>query len=384
MIAVIADDFTGAAEIGGLGLRYGLNVRIETDVTEIENVDLLIIATDTRSMDSKSAAQEVAKITAKLELLNPQLIYKKIDSVLRGFIISELESIMNVIGVEQLVLVSANPSMGRIIKDKTYFINGESLHRTGFSNDPDFPIKTSNVLELLGISSMHTSVANVRDDKISEGIVVAEAENEDDLKNWSCRLKDNFIHAGAAGYFVALLEQLGYKSKMNGKPDINIEDKKSIYVCGSAIDSSRNAIDAIKNHGEYVCEIPEDIIYQHGDHQSNMEKWIERIEDSLAEHNRVVVAVNRPLIKEKEIASSLRQYTAEAVSTILKRQNIDELMIEGGATAYSIIQRCDYREFDPVLELSHGVLRMQVIGKEDIHITLKPGSYKWPSVIWNF
>jgi hypothetical protein len=31
MIAVIADDFTGAAEICGIGLRHGLNVILETE-----------------------------------------------------------------------------------------------------------------------------------------------------------------------------------------------------------------------------------------------------------------------------------------------------------------------------------------------------------------
>ncbi|MDX1701063.1 MAG: four-carbon acid sugar kinase family protein, partial [Melioribacteraceae bacterium] len=365
-------------------LRYGLNVRIETDVIEVENVDLLVIATDTRSMDSKSAAQVVTDIMLKLIEINPQVIYKKIDSVLRGFIIAELESFINVIGGSQIVLVSANPSMGRIIKDKTYYINEVPLHRTGFSNDPDFPVKTSNVLELLGPSSLNTSIANVSEDKISEGIVIAEAENEEDLRNWARSLKNNFLHAGAAGYFVALLEQLGYKSTIDKKPVINIEDKKCIYVCGSAIDSSRLAVNEVKKSGPFVCEMPEEIIFQSGDHANNMEKWFNEIEKVLEEHDRVIVAVNRSLIKEEGMAASLRKHTAEAVCMILKKHIVDELMIEGGATAYSIIQKCEYHKFDPVQELSHGVLRMGVIGKEDFHITLKPGSYKWPGLIWDF
>ena len=46
MIAVIADDFTGAAEIGGLGLLYGYKTAIVTEVKALENIDLLIIATE--------------------------------------------------------------------------------------------------------------------------------------------------------------------------------------------------------------------------------------------------------------------------------------------------------------------------------------------------
>ena len=55
MIVVIADDFTGAAEIAGLGLRYGLNVVIKLELTTDINTDLLIIATDSRSMNKENS-----------------------------------------------------------------------------------------------------------------------------------------------------------------------------------------------------------------------------------------------------------------------------------------------------------------------------------------
>ena len=58
MIAVIADDFTGAAEIGGLGLLYGYKTAIVTKVNALENIDLLIIATEMRAFDSEKAVQE--------------------------------------------------------------------------------------------------------------------------------------------------------------------------------------------------------------------------------------------------------------------------------------------------------------------------------------
>ena len=47
MIAVIADDFTGAAEIGGIGLRRRLKTVIETDLVQPEDADLLIENTET-------------------------------------------------------------------------------------------------------------------------------------------------------------------------------------------------------------------------------------------------------------------------------------------------------------------------------------------------
>jgi uncharacterized protein YgbK (DUF1537 family) len=62
---------------------------------------------------------------------------------------------------------------------------------------------------------------------------------------------------------------------------------------------------------------------------------------------------------------------------------IEELLIEGGATAYSIIKKINYRSFIPTEELQPGVVRMRVEGTEDLHLTIKPGSYHWPAE-WNF
>ena len=44
MIVVIADDLTGAAELGGLALRYGLATEITTTVNATSTAELLIIA----------------------------------------------------------------------------------------------------------------------------------------------------------------------------------------------------------------------------------------------------------------------------------------------------------------------------------------------------
>ena len=46
MIAVIADDFTGAAEIAGIGLRYGLTIQLAMPGVSYDNAELFIVSTD--------------------------------------------------------------------------------------------------------------------------------------------------------------------------------------------------------------------------------------------------------------------------------------------------------------------------------------------------
>jgi uncharacterized protein YgbK (DUF1537 family) len=92
MIAVIADDLTGAAELAGIGLNFQLRTEIRYRCRCASTADLLIIATDTRSLPVAEAKQVIADLPASLMQLNPRLIFKKIDSVLRGHVLDEVQS----------------------------------------------------------------------------------------------------------------------------------------------------------------------------------------------------------------------------------------------------------------------------------------------------
>src|SRR5687768_13217497 len=149
MVAVIADDFTGAAELGGVGLRYGLSVEVSTEVNATTNAQLLVIDADTRSIKKEEAVKKIETITENLLRLQPQWIYKKTDSVLRGHIAAELEVQMKVSGKQTTLLVPANPNLARTIKNGTYFFNDQPIHQSSFSTDPEFAVTNSNIQEML-------------------------------------------------------------------------------------------------------------------------------------------------------------------------------------------------------------------------------------------
>jgi hypothetical protein len=68
---------------------------------------------------------------------------------------------------------------------------------------------------------------------------------------------------------------------------------------------------------------------------------------------------------------------------VLRKATVKEVLIEGGSTAYSIVQKIGWQSFIPTEELEQGIVRMQVKEMTDLHLTIKPGSYEWP-VEWNF
>lgn len=51
------------------------------------------------------------------------------------------------------LLVPANPSRGRIIRDGRYFVDGIPLNEPAFARDPEHPPRSSSVAEMLGDAS---------------------------------------------------------------------------------------------------------------------------------------------------------------------------------------------------------------------------------------
>jgi uncharacterized protein YgbK (DUF1537 family) len=138
MIGVLADDLTGAAEIGAIGVRHGLSaeLRLRTD-TDGSFPELLCLDTDSRSCNPIEAAARAAQAAKSLTAASPRLIYKKVDSVLRGNVIAEIEAIMNALGLRLALVAPANPSVGRTIRDGRYFIKGQPISETDFARDPE-------------------------------------------------------------------------------------------------------------------------------------------------------------------------------------------------------------------------------------------------------
>src|SRR5688572_5722033 len=113
MIAVIADDLTGAAELAGIGLRYGLRAEVVTELTRETDADLLVVSMDSRSMDKQDAVRKASETTAAIAGLHPEMIFKKVDSALRGYVAEEIAAHLNILHLQKALLVPANPVLGR-------------------------------------------------------------------------------------------------------------------------------------------------------------------------------------------------------------------------------------------------------------------------------
>jgi len=385
VIVVIADDLTGAAELGGIGLRYQLKVEINTQVNPLSNADLLIIATDTRSLKKEEAIAEMRRITREVAELKPTLIYKKVDSVLRGHLVAELRAHTDVLGLQGSLLVAANPALNRLIKDGEYTVNNQPLHQTAFANDPDFPVNTSSVKDILFNEEVAVSVLKKEQALPPSGITVAEVHHEDDLAIWAKKSSGQpLLLAGGSGFFSAILRGLGYQE---AKPDIDITKEirgHSLLVCGTAFKKSQDAIRDLHSNGGWVSYMPQGILHDAGDAENLYADWCGEIIALMVSFDKAIIAVDTNLMMDIPVApGAIRRKISRVVKDIIEQTKVVELLIEGGSTAFAILQGLGFAGFYPVEELAPGVIRMRVEGADGMYLTIKPGSYNWPQSIQN-
>ncbi|WJH37516.1 four-carbon acid sugar kinase family protein [Paenibacillus sp. CC-CFT747] len=83
------------------------------------------------------------------------LLYKKLDSALRGNPGSECEAILEVTGAELCIVAPAVPRLRRTTSSGVQRIDGIPVHETEMGRDPMNPVLTSEVAAVLAQSSRY-------------------------------------------------------------------------------------------------------------------------------------------------------------------------------------------------------------------------------------
>ncbi|MEO6434507.1 MAG: four-carbon acid sugar kinase family protein [Tepidisphaeraceae bacterium] len=372
-VLVIADDLTGAAEIAGIATRHGLPTRLvrEKPATPLP-LGLTVLDTDTRLLPPHEATRAVRGFIDDLRADEFDLVFKKTDSALRGPILAEVEAIMDSLGHRSAILVPQNPSRGRTIVGGQYHIDGIPLDQTSFAQDPHHPARTANVLELLGPSPTRT-VRCLEPHEVAppDGIVIAAARTIDDVRRSACLFaaesSTGVLPAGGGDFFQSILESRGLRA---ARPFITqLTGKRRLFVCGSASRDSLKLIARADRADIPICAMPDDL-----------DTWHDQVLTSLETANAAVVFVGRPLDRSPGASQRIESALAQVVARVLDRQPIEQLFLEGGATASSVSRRMGWQTLEICGELSPGVVQMRATDGQTI--TVKPGSYPWPETVW--
>lgn len=335
--------------MAGIAHRLGLRVMLTLDTDVNPDTDVLVIATDTRSMNEPEAVAESARVAAALESI-PGLrhIFKKTDSALRGHVTAELRAIIDNTRYNRALYLPANPSKGRTISGGVYYIGGRPIHETDFSFDPEFPAFSSRL-----------------DERFSADFDLScpDAVNDADIESAVASATDDTLLAGAADLFTAFLHRYcATKDAPRVKPEIDLTD--AIIVCGS---TQSKPIDC----GIDTAFMPTSVY----DGEATGHSWAEAIGPTYGDSHKIILAIADRHRTGHDTAVWLRETMAETVADLFAIHSPKEMIIEGGATAYAILRHLDCHAFTVTHEIAPGVVRMQA--PNQTYVSMKPGSYPW-------
>ncbi len=166
-IVIITDDFTSAMDNGAGFSEKGLKTVVITDIYHIEkvlnNIDVLVIDTESRLNKKEDAFQKVMKVGKILNNYKIDYIYKTIDSTLRGNIGAEIEALMNVTRRDLCFVAPAYPTNGRTTVGGMQFYHWVPLENTEFSQDPITPVSQSFIPDIISLQTRKkVGVINLR------------------------------------------------------------------------------------------------------------------------------------------------------------------------------------------------------------------------------
>ena len=386
MIVVIADDLAGAAEMGGMAWRHGLTAEVQLELDASTDVDLIVVDTDTRSCTAEEAARRVASVAELCRERAIKRVYKKVDSVLRGQVAAELTAWLETSGQSRILLVPANPGLGRVLSGGRYYVKGIPLHETDFAKDPEYPATTSDVLDLLAPADpWPVQILRPGETMPNRGIVVGEATDQADLVAWAATLDDSTLSAGASEFFGAFLRACGFR--LAERPPIEIEatqQTSDLCVCGSTSSYSRSLCERYESQGIPILRMPPGLFGVGPLVTRLVQDWADAAVSALESHPRVMVAIDRPLCRDPGMPQILSSHLGAVVEQILSRHSVGRLYVEGGATAAALVRQLGWKCLRVRWEWATGVVSMQTKGQAHPLLTMKPGSYAWPDEILAF
>jgi len=152
----LADDLSGALDAAAAFHHAGRRVTIalSTDTwPEAGPDDVVGFTTETRNAPPEAAARAVMRAIERGRERGGRLLYKKIDSTLRGPVAAEVAALMAALPEVRVLFAPANPRVERSVRDGRLLVRGVPVAETEFGRDPVCPVRESSIRALLGVTA---------------------------------------------------------------------------------------------------------------------------------------------------------------------------------------------------------------------------------------
>jgi uncharacterized protein YgbK (DUF1537 family) len=335
---LIADDLTGACDAGALFAGGGrVGVFIDADVGPDWGV--AAVDTETRALGPAAARERVRGAAGRLAgRIGTGLLFKKIDSTLRGAVGAELDELLAATGRPGALVCPAFPAQGRTVREGILRVGGLPAHASAIGRDPSFAGDTSEVAAVLRrgagrpvvalpLARMRGGAEALRRALAAEpgALVVADAESDADLDALAgaALAVPGLVLAGSAGLARAAASRLG----LAGPPAPLPEGRAWLVVAGSLHPASRAQLRALEAAGVAGAIVEE-----------GAEPDIRALIARLAEGRPAVLSTREAADAAPQARSRMAACLAAAAARLLARARPDCVAVTGGDTAHALMR----------------------------------------------
>jgi DNA-directed RNA polymerase subunit K/omega len=370
-IIVLADDSSGACEMAGIALRFGMQAEVQQSFNPGSDAAVIVYNSDTRSRGLPEARHRLRAFCQQLLKQGTKFyLFKKIDSVLRGHIVEEARILQQALALEQAFLLPANPSKGRIIQNRNYLINGQLLHETPFRHDPDFPRAHAYLPYLLGGCQ---DIAHLEEGERPHqpGLFTMDVTRVSTLQGY-LDPQAGHLYCGAADAFQAFLKKLG-RAPLAPNPQVKYLTANYFVVVGGSTFQAPNQT-LLDRHRDLPrlmlpANLPEDA-----------PSWQAQALALFEQHRCLFIGAPETISPSPGTARQIETMLAQTVALLLSHTEGKRahLLATGGATAAAVLQELGSPPLRARQELAPGVVVLETA--RGLQLTIKPGSYAWPDI----
>ena len=364
-VAIVADDLTGANDVGAEFGRVGLDVDTILDIDELKSITddedekIISIDTETRDLTAQKAKEKVRRVTNELAKLSYSRIFQKIDSAFRGNVAVEIEVLLKTLKLNSAFIVPAIPTLGRITVGGYQLLNGQPIEKLKAATESHIPtlLKKTSRLKIGHLSLSHVikgqraiQVELRRLIKEKNRLILIDAADCDDLdaigrvlvKHWPGNLV-----VGSVGIACGLAGSLGVKKQQKRK---RVKRKGNVLVVvGTPHQVTRLQV-------KKLIKSKAATVYNGKAKNANI-----LLHDPVKSASR-----------DKQISTRL----SKQVRKIIAEGDIGSLVLTGGDTAYKVLKELGARGIRIEAILSDAIIAGTVIGGncEGLAVVTKGGS----------
>lgn len=416
MIGIIADDITGANDIGIMFAKanrmthvYPMEAWAGVGVSNVNKPqpDVLVIDTHSRLDSPEEAYRKVFEMTRKLQQAGCSRFINKTCSVFRGNIGAEFDAMLDALGASFGIVVLGFPKNGRTTLDGIHYVHGNKLEDSEFRNDPVHPMHQSNLVHILQAQTkrlvglipidsveMGTEAVKARLAEMKQAgfhYVIIDVRDQQSLKTIARAVHGEPVLCGSS----ALAEELAVLDKpytaVEGAENQLPELGRSAVLCaaGSLMPQSAAQVAYARKAGIPTLELESLLLFDPTDKEAHASSIIEEASRILHEGQDVLIhASNNPntvtetKVKGKSLGLSnteVSKLVSDALSEVIRRivaaTGQQRLLIAGGETSAAVCDKLGIGGLRIWQEIEAGLPSCLTLRNPQRFMVLKSGSF---------